>query len=226
MIAAIRDIRQRTRVTAVTILVVGLVAGGFAGSHAVSAAQPRATAPQIDSVSPGFGGPGDPIEITGRGFSDNGAPASVTFLGTPGTVTSFTDNQLVVLVPTIPDPPDGFVELRVSNSLGAEIAPFRYYAAPPGEVSEPVGLKAKATKGKVTLTWSPPSRGADTVTSYQWRFQPKRGAWSTWRTVAKGAAARQQVVKRVRPKKVYVFQVRAVAGSTTAPAATTQAKGR
>ena len=208
------------------ILALGLAVGGLTVSTVAGAVAPRATAPQIDSVSPGMGGPGDRIEITGRGLSDGGAPATVTFLSTPATVSSFTDNQLTVIVPTISDPPEGFVELKVANSLGSDIAPFRYYAAPPGDVSEPVGLKARPTKGRVTLTWAPPSRGADTVTSYQWRSQPQRGAWSPWKTVAKGAAASKQVVKRIRPKKVYIFQVRAMAETVTGPAATVQATGR
>jgi hypothetical protein len=209
------------------IIALGLLLGGVTAADAVAAIQPRAIAPQIDSVSPAMGGPGDRIEITGRGFSDNGSPATVTFLLTPATVSEFTDSAMTVIVPTISNPPEGFVELKVSNSAGSDIAPFRYYAAPPGEVSEPVGLKARPSKGKVTLTWSPPTQGAALVTSYQWRSQ-LRGAikWSDWKTVAKGAAAGSQVVKRIRPKKVYVFQVRALAGSVTGPAATTSATGR
>jgi hypothetical protein len=174
-----------------------------------------------------MGGPGDRVEITGRGFTDGGSPATVTFLSTPANVAEFTDSAMTVIVPTITNPPEGFVELKVSNGAGSDVAPFRYYAAPPGDVSEPVGLKARPAKGKVTLTWSPPSQGAALVTSYQWRSQ-LRGAmkWSEWKTVAKGAAAGSQVVKRIRPKKVYVFQVRALAGSLTGPAATTSATGR
>jgi hypothetical protein len=215
------------RTGSLAVAVLGLIAGGMTVAQSVSAVESRAVAPQIDSVSPAMGGPGDRIEITGRGFSDSGRAASVTFLGTPATVSSFSDNELVVLVPMIPNPPDGFIELKVSTSLGSDIAPFRYYAAPPGDVSEPVGIKARPAKGKVTLTWSPPSRGAALVTSYQWRSQ-LRGAlkWSEWKTVAKGAAAKSQVVKRIRPKQTYVFQVRALAGSTAGPAATTSAKGK
>lgn len=214
--------RRLIHAVSLTVLSAALVAAGLPGSPVAAS-----SAPQIDSVSPAMGGPGDRIEIAGRGFSDNGRAASVSFLGTPATVSSFSDNELVVLVPTIPNPPDGFVELKVSTSLGSDIAPFRYYAAPPGDVSEPVGIKARPAKGKVTLTWSPPSRGGALVTSYQWRSQ-LRGAltWSEWKTVAKGAAAKSQVVKRIRPKQTYVFQVRALAGSTAGPAATTSAKGK
>ncbi|MEY3732976.1 MAG: hypothetical protein RL347_335 [Actinomycetota bacterium] len=215
------------RATSLVSAALGLALIGIGSTMAASATSPRATAPQIDSVSPGMGGPGDRIEITGRGFSDGGSPATVTFLSTPATVAEFTDSAMTVIVPTIANPPEGFVELKVSNSAGSDIAPFRYYAAPPGEVSEPVGLKARPSKGKVTLTWSPPTRGSALVTSYQWRSQ-LRGAikWSDWKTVAKGPAAKSQVVKRIRPKQTYVFQVRAMAGSVTGPAATVSARGK
>ena len=183
-------------------------------------------APQIDSVSPGMGGPGDRIEITGRGFSDGGQAPTVTFLSTPGQVTAFTDSAITVVVPTISNPPDGFVELKVATSAGSDVAPFRYYGSPPGELGMPVGLTGKALKAKVRLTWSPPTQGTSTVTEYQWRFQLQRGAWSPWMKVAKGAEARQQTVKRIRPRQVYVFQVRAMAGSTAGPAATTQVTGK
>ena len=186
----------------------------------------RATAPQIDSVSPGMGGPGDSIEITGRGFSDGGQAPTVTLLGTPATVTAFTDAAITFVVPVVSDPPDGFLELKVATSLGSDIAPFTYYGSPPGELGAPVGLAGKARKAKVRLTWSPPSQGASTVTEYQWRFQLKGKAWSPWRKVAKGADARQQLVKRIRPRQVYVFQVRAMAGTTAGPAATTQVTGK
>ncbi len=220
------DHRRRLVAVGSVLVTFGLATAGLAVAQAGSDIRPASVAPQIDSVDPAAGSPGDRIAITGRGFSVNGAAATVTFLGVAGTVTSFTDSQLTVIVPSIPNPPDGFVELRVSNPVGFDIAPFRYYAAPPGDVSEPVGIKAKPSKGKVTLTWAPPSRGANLVTAYEWRFQPQRGKWSKWTVAAKGAAARKQVVKRIRPKSVYVFQVRAVAGSTAGPAATTQAKGR
>ena len=184
-------------------------------------------APQIDSVSPGMGGPGARIEITGRGFSDGGQAPTVTILSTPAQVTTFTDSAITVVVPTISDPPDGFVELKVSTSAGFDVAPFRYYGSPPGELGMPVGLAGKPLKGKVRLTWSPPTQGASTVTEYHWRFQLQRGAWSPWKKVAKGGAeARQQTVKRIRPRQVYNFQVRAMAGSTAGPAATTQVTGK
>ena len=186
-----------------------------------------AAAPQIDSVSPGMGGPGDRIEITGRGFSDGGQAPTVTILSTPAQVTTFTDSAITVVVPTISDPPDGFVELKVSTSAGFDVAPFRYYGSPLGELGMPVGLKGTPLKGKVRLNWSPPTQGASTVTEYQWRFQLQRGAWSPWKAVAKGGAeARQQTVKRIRPRLVYNFQVRAMAGSTAGPAATTQVTGK
>ena len=193
--------------------------------HALPASP--AAAPQIDSVSPGMGGPGDRIEITGRGFSDGGQAPTVTILSTPAQVTTFTDSAITVVVPTISDPPEGFVELKVSTSAGFDVAPFRYYGSPPGELGMPVGLKGTPLKGKVRLNWSPPTQGASTVTEYQWRFQLQRGAWSPWKTVAKGGAeARQQTVKRIRPRLVYNFQVRAMAGSTAGPAATTQVTGK
>ena len=193
--------------------------------HALPASP--AAAPQIDSVSPGMGGPGDRIEITGRGFSDGGQAPTVTMLSTPAQVTTFTDSAITVVVPTISDPPEGFVELKVSTSAGFDVAPFRYYGSPPGELGMPVGLKGTPLKGKVRLNWSPPTQGASTVTEYQWPFQLQRGAWSPWKTVAKGGAeARQQTVKRIRPRLVYNFQVRALAGSTAGPAATTQVTGK
>ena len=186
-----------------------------------------AAAPQIDSVSPGMGGPGDRIEITGRGFSSGGQAPTVTFLGTPASVSAFTDSVVTVVVPVVPDPPDGFLEIKVATSEGFDIAPFRYYAAPPVNLGAPVGLAARALKGKVTLTWSPPRQGASTVTEYQWRSQLKGAAWSPWTKVGKGGAdARQQEVKRIRPRQVYVFQVRAMAGATAGPAATTQVTGK
>lgn len=183
-------------------------------------------APQIDGVSPGMGSPGDRIEITGRGFSDGGGAPTVTFLSTPATVQSFTDSAITVVVPTISDPPDGFVELKVSTSGGSDVAPFRYYGSAPSGLGEPKSLTATATKGKVTLRWAPPTNGASTVTGYQWRYQLKGAAWSPWKTSAKGADARQQAVKRIRPRQVYLFQVRAIAGATQGPAVTIQATGK
>lgn len=38
--------------------------------------------------------------------------------------------------------------------------------------------------------------------------------------------ARKQVVKKIRPKKMYVFEVRAVAGTTAGPAASMELKGK
>ena len=213
--------RRLVSVTAVLIAAGALVAPANAASVAPYAA------PQIDSVSPGMGGPGDRIEITGRGFSDGGQAPTVTILSTPAQVTTFTDSAITVVVPTIADPPEGFVELRVSTSAGSDIAPFRYYAAPPGELGMPVALKGTPLKGKVRLTWSPPTKGTTLVTAYEWRFQLQRGAWSPWKKVAKGGAeARQQTVKRIRPRLVYNFQVRAMAGTTAGPAATTQVTGK
>lgn len=184
-------------------------------------------APQIDGVSPGFGGPGDVIEITGRGFFNDGVPPTVTFLSLYGAeVEGWNDSRITVIVPVVPDAPEGFIELKVSTAAGSDVAPFRYYASPPGDLGMPVGLKGKALKGKVRLTWSPPTQGASTVTEYQWRFQQRGKAWSPWKKSAKGAEARQQVVKRIRPRQAYVFQVRAMAGSTEGPAATTPVTGR
>ena len=208
------------------VVTAAIIAAGAMIAPANAAPVVPYAAPQIDGVSPGMGGPGDRIEITGRGFSDGGQAPTVTILSTPAQVTTFTDSVITVVVPTITDPPDGFVELKVSTSAGFDVAPFRYYGAPPGELGMPVGLAGKPLKGKVRLTWSPPTQGANTVTEYQWRFQLQRSAWSPWKKVAKGTQARQQTVKRIRPKQVYVFQVRAMAGSTAGPAATTQVTGK
>lgn len=184
-------------------------------------------APQITSVSPRMGGPGDAVELTGTGLSVGGEAPSVTFLDLyPAQVKSHSPSALTVVVPTIPDPPDGFIQIRVTTSSGSGIAPFRYYATPPGEVTSPTSLKARPTRGKVTLTWGPPTGGAGMVTAYEWRFQLQRGPWSAWKKVAKGADARQQTVLRMKRNKVYVFQVRAIAGSQRGPAATTQATGK
>lgn len=184
-------------------------------------------APQINSVSPGMGGPGDAVELTGTGLSVGGEAPTVTFLDLyPAQVKSHSPSALTVVVPTIPDPPDGIIQIRVTTTSGSGIAPFRYYATPPGDVTSPTSLKARPTKGKVTLTWGPPTGGASMVTAYEWRVQLQRGPWSVWKKVAKGAAARQQTVLRIKRGKVYVFQVRAIAGATRGPAATTLATGQ
>lgn len=220
-------IRRFTLVTALAVLVTALVVPQSAGVSQPTGAATRATAPQIDSVSPGFGSPGDLIEITGRGFDDGGNPPTVTFLSVPAKVQAFTDAAMTVVVPEIPNPPDGFLELLISNPAGSDRAPFRYYPSEQGgELTAPTSLTAKARKGKVILRWSPPASGAVTVVSYQWRFRQKGKGWSAWKTVAKGAQARQQVVKRIRPKKVYTFEVRAVAAGVPGPAATVSARGR
>jgi hypothetical protein len=208
------------------VVTAAVIAAGALIAPANAAPVVPYAAPQIDSVSPGMGGPGDRIEITGRGFSDAGQPPTVTFLSAPAQVATFSDSAITVVVPTIADPPDGFVELKVATAAGSDSAPFRYYAAPPGELGMPVGLKGTPLKGKVRLTWSPPTKGTDKVTEYQWRFQQRGKAWSPWKKSAKGAEARQQTVKRIRPRQVYVFQVRAMAGTTAGPAATTQVTGK
>lgn len=210
---------RRSPLRVASILIATAVAASMAVPAHAAHVQPAAMAPQIDSVDPGLGGPGDIIEITGRGFVEGGRPATVTFLSVPGIVESFTDSLLVVEVPVIPNPPDGFIELRISTSLGADVAPFRYYPGSPGALSAPTALTGKAGKGQVRLRWGVPTSGADQITGYMYRFQLKGKKWSKWKKVAKGAKARKQVVKKIAPKRTYVFEVRAMAGTTEGPAA-------
>jgi hypothetical protein len=211
-------------------LALALVAAPHAPAQTIT---PR-SAPQISYVDPAMGGAGDVLEIGGRGFVNSGQPASVTFhrtssdAGVRGTVQAgFTDERLTVTVPTITNPPAGFMELRITTSAGSDSAPFRYYSGKPGALSQPTSLAAKATKGKVTLRWMPPTTGASTVTAYEWTVSVKgTDRWAPWKKVAKGAQARSQVVKRIRPKTAYVFEVRAVAGSTQGPGARIEVRGK
>jgi hypothetical protein len=226
--SAIRH-ERRPPLRVASLLVATAVAASMAMPAQAAPVQQVAIAPQIDSVDPGFGGPGDTIEITGRGFTEGGRPARVTFTppqapGVAGIIESFTDSRLVVEVPNIPNGPDAFIELRVSTSLGSEVAPFRYYPGTPGALSAPRSLTGKAGKGQVRLRWGVPTSGADQITGYEYRFQIKGKKWAKWKKVAKGAKARKQVVKKISPKKTYVFEVRAMAGTTEGPAASWELK--
>lgn len=90
----------------------------------------------------------------------------------------------------------------------------------------PTGLTAQAARGSVTLSWSPPTRGGDSVTSYQWRSQRAGKAWSPWKTLDRGSQARRHVLDGLRPGTRYVFQVRAVSGRNTGPPASVRVTGR
>ena len=209
-----------------TFVIAAALAASMSFTAQAAPVNPTAGPPRLSEVSPAAGGPGDVIEILGEGFVENGRPATVTFLSVPGKVEEFSDTRLSVEVPVVQNPPDGFIELRITTSLGSDVAPFRYYAGQPGELSAPTVLDGKASKGKVRLRWGVPKTGADKVTAYEWRFQLKGKAWSKWKKVAKGAKARKQVVKKIRPKKMYVFEVRAMAGTTAGPSASVELKGK
>lgn len=220
--------RSIAAVTAASLMGGGLLVSSAAAarpSETAGAVVPM-TAPQVDGVSPGIGGPGDIVEITGMHFSDGVNPPAVTFLSVPAEVTEYTDTLIMAVVPVVPDPPDGFIELRVTTSGGFGNAPFKYEEGSDGELSAPKLLSAKVFKGKIRLRWNAPESGAATVTAYEWRYQEKGKTWSPWKKSAKAGKARTQVIKRIRPKRVYVFEVRAVAGTTPGPVATVEARGR
>ena len=209
-----------------TFVIAAALAASMSLTAQASPVQVSSGPPRLSEVSPALGSPGDVIEILGEGFVESGKPATVTFDGIPGEIDEFSATRLAVEVPVVPSPSGDFVELRIATSLGFEIAPFRYYPGQPGALSAPTVLNGKASKGKVKLRWGAPTSGADKVTRYEWRFQLKGKAWSKWKKVAKGAKARKQVVKKIRPKKMYVFEVRAMAGSTAGPAASVELKGK
>jgi hypothetical protein len=189
-------------------------------------------APQIDSISPGFGRAGDVIEITGRGFRNGGLPPTVTFLSLyQGEVDGWNDSRITVIVPVVPNPPDGFIELRVTTSAGSDVGPFRYYSDGPSPSpttpGAPQGLKAVAKKGKVLLSWRAPASGASSVTSYQWMISVKgTDRWSKWKTVRGGANGLKQTAKRIRPRTAYLVEVRAMAGTQAGPAAQVEFRGK
>lgn len=91
---------------------------------------------------------------------------------------------------------------------------------------KPTELTAQAARGSVTLSWSPPTRGADSVTSYQWRSQRAGKAWSPWKTLDRGSQARRHVLDGLRPGTRYLFQVRAVSGKNNGPPASVRVTGR
>jgi hypothetical protein len=65
------------------------------------------------------------------------------------------------------------------------------------------------------------------VTSYQWSVSlAGTDRWSKWKTVAKGAKARKQTVKRIRPGKEYIFMVRAMAGTVAGSQASIIVRGK
>lgn len=213
----------------VSALAMGLLSTALVVGNA-GAAPTIQSAPQLSGISPGFGSPGDAIEITGDHLTDGNGPPKVTFLSLyEGSVIQFSETKILVVVPTIPDPPsDGRpIELRVTTSAGSASGPFMYYGSTSG-LGAPTSLKAKARKGKVTLTWKPPVTGAASVTSYQWSVSLSgTDRWSKWKTVGKGnPRARKQTVKRIRPGKDYVFLVRAMAGDVAGPEASILARGK
>jgi len=208
---------------AVAVLAPALVAGS---AGAVQVAQ---APPQLSSINPGFGSPGDVIEITGNHLTNGSSPPRVTFLSLyEGTVVSFGETKVSVVVPTIPNPPsDGRpIELRVTTSAGSDAGPFRYYGNTSG-LGAPTSLKATAKKGKVLLRWQPPVSGAASITSYQWSVAlAGTDKWSKWRTVAKGPKGTKQTVKRIRPGKDYIFKVRAMSGTVAGDEASLIVRGK
>jgi hypothetical protein len=208
------------------VMSVSVLASGFLAGPA-GAVQIAQAAPVIAGISPGSGSPGDLIEITGDHLVVSGERPRVTFLNRyEGTLLQFSESIILVVVPTIPDPPaDGRpIELRVTTSAGSDARAFRYSAP---SLGAPVGLKATALRGKVRLRWMPPASGASSVTSYQWSFAlAGTDRQSKWKTVAQGAKARKQTVKRIRPGRDYVFFVRAMAGTEAGVPASVIARGQ
>jgi len=120
---------------------------------------------------------------------------------------------------------DGAADGNPFNSsfrvFGSRIAPVDKTLGPPR------ALVAKASPGKVRLSWKPPATGANRVTSYEWTVSIKgTDRWSKWKTVRKGAKARSVVAKGIKRGVNYVFEVRATAGKQAGPGARVEARGQ
>jgi RHS repeat-associated protein len=76
---------------------IGVTEGGVASNGNIDFTVPT---PTITGISPNIGGGGNPVTITGSGFrASPGSSGLVTFFGGNATITSWSDTQIVAVVP-------------------------------------------------------------------------------------------------------------------------------
>jgi RHS repeat-associated protein len=119
-------------------------------------------APQITSLTPNIGGVANPVTIAGSGFQAAQGSGSVSFNGVPGTVSSWSDTQIVVIVPN--NAATGPVRAFASNNQASNPANYTVPNLSVGTVSPtsgPVGTQVTvtgagfgATQGTSTLTFN------------------------------------------------------------------------
>jgi len=110
--------------------------------------------PTISSISPVTGGPGQSVTISGSGFGAAQNGGTVTFNTSPATVTSWSDSQIVAVVPD-----------QVTTGPVAVTAGNITTQGPTFTVAFPVGLTDSL--GNQTAYNSAPNGGAWVVTSSQ-----------------------------------------------------------
>jgi RHS repeat-associated protein len=119
-------------------------------------------APQITSLTPNIGGVANPVTIAGSGFQAAQGSGSVSFNGVPGTVTSWSDTQIVVIVPN--NAATGPVRAIAANSQVSNLANYTVPNLSVGTLSPnsgPVGTQVTitglgfgATQGTSALTFN------------------------------------------------------------------------
>ena len=89
----------------------------------------------------------------------------------------------------------------------------------------PLGLKAAAGNGRITLSWSAAADGGSSILRYEYRYKTGHGIgrYSEWTEVSGGSSATRVTVTSLTNGVEYVFQVRAVNGKGTGAEATTEA---
>ena len=89
----------------------------------------------------------------------------------------------------------------------------------------PLGLKAAAGNGRITLSWSAAADGGSSILRYEYRYKTGDGIgrYSEWTEVSGGSSATRVTVTSLTNGVEYVFQVRAVNGKGTGAEATTEA---
>jgi hypothetical protein len=126
--------------------------------------------PSITSIVPGSGASGTSVIITGTNFGPSQGSSTVTFNGTTGTPSNWSNNSITVPVPTGLQPGPGLVV--VTNSLPSNAAPFTVL---PGITGINPGFGPVGSSVSITGTSLGTTQGNGTVT-----FNGIAAAVTTW----------------------------------------------
>src|SRR5262249_24668659 len=138
----------------------------------------QAAAPRIDGLSPGSGPVGTSLQINGLWFGISQGSSTVTINGTTATVTSWSDNQIVVTVPATAT--TGPVRVTVGGVVSNTNV---FFTVPPPRI-ESVSPTSGVVGSQVTVTGSgfQGTRGSSTV--YLGNLPANVVSWSDTQIVA------------------------------------------